>query len=124
MAFGFFGGIDGGLVAAYENPYVIPFAAARVSFNGPVRPDEVDTGQPDNDAPGEIVAAPARTLGVSYETGVRIPFGPRNDNGKRIGNLLGAMVITHLYDGRGGLIEESDGIVAIGGNFGLELRFD
>lgn len=123
-AFGFFGGIDGGLVAAYENPYVVPFVAGRVSFNGPVNPSEVDTGQPDNDEPGEVVAAPARTLGVSAETGVRIPFGPRIASGKRMGSLLGAFVLTHLYDGRGGLIEEADGITAIGGNFGIELVFD
>ncbi len=123
-AFGFFGGVDGGLVAAYENPYVVPFVAGRVSFNGPVNPDEVDTGQPDDDAPGEVVAAPARTLGVSAETGVRIPFGPPVASGKRMGSLIGAVVLTHLYDGRGGLIEESNGVTAIGGNFGIELVFD
>ena len=123
-AFGFFGGIDGGLVAAYENPYAIPFVAARLSFNAPVNAREVDTGQPDGDAPGDVVAAPARTLGASAETGVRIPFGPRITSGKRMGNLLGALVLTHLYDGRGGLIEEANGVTAIGGNFGIELVFD
>lgn len=122
-AFGFFGGVDAGLVTAWENPYVVPFVAARVAFNGPVRPSEVDTGQGD-DPPGEHVAAPDRTLVVGAETGVRIPFGPRIASGKRMGNLLGALVLTHLYDGRGGLIEEDDGVTAIGGNFGVELRFD
>ena len=123
-AFGFFGGIDGGLVGAYENPYVVPFVAGRISFNGPVNPSEVDTGQPDADEPGASVAAPARTLGVSAELGVRIPLGRRVASGKRMGNLLGALVLTHLYDGRGGLIEEADGITAFGGNFGVELVFD
>lgn len=122
--FGFFGGIDGGLVAAFENPYAVPFVAGRISFNGPVRPSEVDTGQSGDDDPGEVVAAPDRTLGASVETGVRIPFGAHRASGKRMGNLLVAAVMTHLYDGRGGLIEEADGITAFGGSFGLELVFD
>lgn len=122
-AFGFFGGIDGGVVAAWENPHVVPFVAGRVSFNGPVRPKRVDTGQRD-DEPGEVVAAPDRTLGVSAETGVRVPFGPRLRSGRRMGNLLGAVVLTHLYDGRGGVIEDANGITALGGGFGIELTFE
>ena len=121
-AFGVFGGVDLGFVAAFENPYAIPFFAGRVAFGAPINPDGVDTGQAESDdLPGEVVAAPDRTLVASGELGMRVPVGPRLDAQRRRVNLLGAFVLTYLHDGRGGLIEERNGVTAVGMNLGVEV---
>ena len=121
-AVGFFGGLDGGLIVAYENPYAVPYLAGRLALGAPVRPSSVDVGVSGQDEPGEVLVAPARTLTSSVETGVRIPVGAMTASGRRRFDLLGAASVAYLYDGRGGLVEEYDGLWAFGLHLGVDIR--
>jgi hypothetical protein len=113
-AAGFFVGGDLGFVFAYENPYCIPFVALRGFYSVPIRPSLVDTGVED----AADFARPADTGGGTLELGLRVPVGR-----ERRFNLMLSGMVTALYDGRGGLIEDANTLWLTGFMTGVEARF-
>ena len=91
---GGFVGADVGVVFAFENPYIVPYWALRAFGGVPVLPSVVQ-GEDGS-------AAPAETIGGTFETGIRIPMPPS----RRV-SLFTSFGGTVLYDGRGGVAGES-----------------
>ncbi len=115
-ASGVFVGADVGFVAAYENPYFVPYVALRAFYDVPIRPGFVDVGIQGDDAVGDVLVAPSDTLGGSLELGFRAPVGR-----DRRFNLMLSGVLTALYDGRGGVLSDDDTLWLLGVMSGFEM---
>ncbi|AKF09818.1 hypothetical protein [Sandaracinus amylolyticus] len=64
---------DIGVIFAYENPYVVPWGAARAFVSLPVDPSTVRVTQPDGDTVETFDLTPPSTAGWQLSTGIRIP---------------------------------------------------
>ncbi len=80
---------DAGFIAGYTNPYATPFLGARVFLSQPLTQNEVTI----TDNEETYVGAPETSYGVALSTGVRVPFGPRDDRTGAISAGYGFTVI-------------------------------
>lgn len=99
---------DLGFIGGYTNPYCIPFFATRVFFSQPLNTNPVTI----TDNEETFVGEPDPSFGVAIATGVRVPFGPKED---RRGAVAVGYGFTLISDG-----DESKGFQ--GFNLGIELR--
>jgi hypothetical protein len=99
---------DLGFIAAYENPYVIPFFAARALLSAPLNAKVVhfttddDADRSDEDAERDQYAlAPRFTWGWQASAGLRVPLTHGRDL-RALPALACALGFTDLYDERNG----------------------
>lgn len=90
---------DAGVILAYENPYLVPWAAVRGTISVPVDPSSAVVSQGTADP---FVLVPPNTAGVQVSTGVRVPVSIDEERGVRL-NLLGGVAFSYLsgLDGHG-----------------------
>lgn len=94
-AHGAFVSPDLGVVAAYENPYLVPWGALRGFSSHPVGPSTVTVTRDDgNGTLSAFDLVPPNTLGWQVSTGVRLPL--TLDEGSRL-DLLAGVGVTTLY---------------------------
>lgn len=74
-AAGSFAAGDVGLIASYENCWLIPTIAARAWLSVPIANRALDLGAPDSPA-GEEVHRPYTTLAFAPSANLRVPLGP------------------------------------------------
>jgi hypothetical protein len=104
-----------GWIAAYENPYLVPFLQHRIFVSQPLARRAVDIGDRDVDdeGPGQpILHSPLRTVGTAAVLGLRFPMGPMD---AEIGSLLVGLGGTYVHDGTANQ-------VYMGFQAGFELR--
>lgn len=86
---------DIGLIFAYENPYLVPWGAARGLASLPVGPSTVTVTQTDGNGMLESFdLVPPDTLGWQFSTGLRLPLDL--DDRSRL-DLLAGVGLTGLY---------------------------
>lgn len=107
---------DAGLIVAYENPYVVPWAALRGFVSVPVEPQAVTLVRRHDDGTSEtFVLVPPNTAGWQVSTGVRIPVSLDRARGLSL-NVLAGGAYAALYGLDG---QDSHGVWQLEG--GLEL---
>ena len=104
---------DVGVIAAYENKYIVPFVAGRAMLSVPIGADPVDTST-DEDPVGTHVGTPQQTRGLAWNAGLKVPL-PLGDEDPW-GSVLGGVGQTYLVDD-----EEDDTVTGWG--LGAELVF-
>jgi hypothetical protein len=106
---------DIGINVAWQNDYLVPFAASSFFLSQPIRARAVDVTLSD-DPVGTDIQIPDTTWGSSTTLGVFIPIHYGSLDHARPGGLYLAMAITSLSDGE-------DGSVLIGFTPGIEIGF-
>jgi hypothetical protein len=92
---GAFSGGDLGIILAYENPYVIPFFAARMQFSVPINP-QTELASDGNG--GTLSLSPTTTFWFQPSSGIRIPFCHEGAcDGTRVSLTL-AVAWTQMYE--------------------------
>jgi hypothetical protein len=71
---GAFAGTDLGMILAYENPYLVPFFAARMQLSVPIDPRPETVTNTNGSMTTTMMIAPGATMWFQPSTGVRIPF--------------------------------------------------
>ena len=106
---------DLGIIAAYENDYVVPYFSMRGFVSEPLAVRTVDTREAGSTTPER--GAPQTTGGFATSLGVRVPMLPSFDQNEGVrGSLLLAPGLTHVGDA-----EDQRTFVQFGG--GAELTF-
>ncbi|MEM1418087.1 MAG: hypothetical protein AAGH15_24540, partial [Myxococcota bacterium] len=103
---------DVGVVAGYDNPYVVPFGSFRAFASVPFAAREVAFR--DNEA-GLVVLRPESSTGFAWMTGVRVSVGVLPAGGRRRGAFIAGFGGTTLYSG-------DTRITWFSGQLGFELR--
>lgn len=92
---GAYSGGDLGILLAYENPWVVPFFAARVQLSQPIDP-HTEIASDGNS--GTLMLTPTTTFWLQPSTGVRIPFCHEGEcDGTRVSLVL-AFAWTEMYE--------------------------
>lgn len=99
---------DVGVIAGFENPYVVPFVSGRLILSQPISAREVEFV----DDGVAFMQAPQFTYGYNLTTGLRIPVGPLAKPLRPA--ILVGFGITQIFDG-----EDDAGFMS--GNVGFEL---
>ena len=104
-----------GLIAGFENRYVVPFVYLGSHFGIPINPEERDLSTIENDAIGEHRYTPRQTVGLLMNAGIKLPVGLwfRSVHGLSL-HATGGFAIA------GDATERSD---FIKGGFGVEYQF-
>ena len=89
---------DIGVIAAFENRYLVPFLAFRGSFSVPFDCHPVDTGQAGSHSVGQWVYVPPFTWIGGGVAGLRLPLGGWTEGGPKSlrGSLLTGVGVTYL----------------------------
>ncbi|UJR86735.1 hypothetical protein [Sandaracinus amylolyticus] len=109
---------DIGVIFAYENPYVVPWGAARGFVSVPVDPSTVRVTRPNGEEIEVFDLTPPNTAGWQLSTGIRIPFVVDPDplrprRGTRVDfHIGGAYTRLHGLDGENelGLLQVEAGV--------------
>lgn len=88
---------DLGVVAGYENRYLVPFVSLEGVLSVPIDPQPVDTSAVD-DEPGTHVDTPALSYGARASLGVRVPVSLGNGTPASLYLAYGHL---HLWDADG-----------------------
>ncbi len=118
-AAGFFVAPDVGLITAYENCYVVPFASARLGVSVPVAARDVHTGEKGDPASENVFGRPTRTGLLTLGAGVKVPLGgegPCLRPGLPPLSVIAGAQMTYVTDGG-----SDDGY--LGAGLGIEARF-
>lgn len=117
-AHGAFVSPDAGLILAYENPYLVPWAAIRGFVSVPIGPSTVTVSEPNADGPPTLyMLVPPNTIGWQASTGVRLPI-PLEEPGLGL-DLLGGVGLMGLYS-----LEGPQAWYVVQGSLALRFRFD
>jgi hypothetical protein len=113
-AAGAFASPDLGAIIAFENPYLVPFAALRGYLSVPIAPQSVLLGYDYDEDPDEpITDSPKLTAGMSITGGLRVPLRRRDEER---GSFLLGVAVTEMAD-------EDNHIGLSGAVAGLEVVF-
>lgn len=117
-AHGAFVSPDAALLAAYENPYLVPWGAFRGFASIPVDPTAVEVSYSDGTStPQSLLLVPPNTAGWQISTGVRIPISIEGD-AQRL-DVLGGVGLTRLV----ALDGSEDGHTFFSAGLGLRYVF-
>ncbi len=97
FAGGGFVAADAGLIVAYENCHVVPYASTSAFLSVPLRPRAIVVGRDENQM--DIVDTPETTIGASLGSGLRVVLEPGLCHDRRpTGNLTLGVSGTRLSD--------------------------
>ncbi|QDG53946.1 hypothetical protein FIV42_25345 [Persicimonas caeni] len=103
---------DVGLVVAYENPYVVPFASVDGFVSEPINAQPIDVSS-EREGLGTNIMTAQRTWGATFAGGVKVPI---EAGGSTISPMVG-MTRSVLTDGE----EDAD---TYGLNLGVDVTFE
>ncbi|MBK8172479.1 MAG: hypothetical protein IPK60_19355 [Sandaracinaceae bacterium] len=105
---------DIGFIAAYENPYLVPFFSVRAWTSSPLGPRTLTLPNNDGDMPMLQTYRPHFTFGDTWTLGMRLPI--REEDGSSSVSLYGGFSFIHMVDA-----EKHDYGRSL--NFGAEATF-
>jgi hypothetical protein len=103
---------DVGLVVAYENPYVVPFASVDGFVSEPINAQPVDVSTKDEGVGTNVMTA-SRTWGATFASGLKVPI---QAGGSTVSPFIGAT--------RSVMTDGDEDVDVFGASLGIDVTFE